>query len=120
MSFNNHFSFTDFNKLSDSQLLNSLTFHSNIEYQALLNMILGIVEIEKRGSIIYMGYNSTFSFLTQKLKYSEGAANRRIYAARCIAKFPFVFSLLKTRQLNLSTVCLIRKILNTDNLTEVL
>ena len=69
---------------------------ANIEYQALLNMILGIVEIEKRGSIISMGYSSTFSFLRDKLKYSEGSANRRIYAARCIAKFPFVFSLLKT------------------------
>ena len=120
MSFNNNFSFNSFNNLSDKQVLNALSFHSNTEHFALLNLILAIIQIEKRELVFKLGFKSTFDYLVNKLKFSEGAANRRIYASRCIALFPSVFSLLKDKHINLTTVCTIRKILNKDNVKDIL
>ena len=120
MSFNNNFSFNSFNNLSDKQVLNALSFHSNTEHFALLNLILAIIQIEKRELVFKLGFKSTFDYLVNRLKYSEGAANRRIYASRCIALFPSVFSLLKDKHINLTTVCTIRKILNKDNVKDIL
>jgi 5-methylcytosine-specific restriction endonuclease McrA len=61
-----------------------------------------------------------FEYCTTGLGYSASAANRRIRTARCVAHFPEVLELLRTNEVNLSTVSQVAGILNPDNVAHIL
>ena len=54
------------------------------------------------------------------LGYSESAAARRIRTARCVARFPEVLALLKSNEVNLSTVAHVSNVLDKRNKDELL
>jgi 5-methylcytosine-specific restriction endonuclease McrA len=90
------------------------------ERKLTLAVLLHLNEIERRGLHLKLAYRSMFDYCTQCLRYSASAASRRIRTARCIARFPAVYTLLVSNEVNLSTISQASKILTPANSTEVL
>jgi hypothetical protein len=76
-------------------------------------LVACLAEIEERRLHLLKGFSSMFDFCTKALGFSEGEAFRRILAARLGRRFPVVFRLLASGELNLTTLELLR-----DRLTE--
>jgi hypothetical protein len=74
------------------------------ECEVISDVVLHVAELDVRGYYRDLGYSSLFSYLTQELGYSEGAAQRRIQAARCLREHPEVYGKLRQGTLNLCTV----------------
>ena len=106
--------------LSDSQLLNSLQKLNDKEHEATLQILLYLIEVENRRLYAEEGYSSMFSFCTGYLKYSEGAAHRRIQSARAVKQFPLAYSLLESRYINLCTLSVVSTVLTRENNAELL
>jgi hypothetical protein len=83
-------------------------------------VLLHLNEIERRRLHLKLAYTSMFHYCTSGLGYSESAASRRIRAARCLARFPEVYDLLESNQVNISTLAQISRVLSTDNRTALL
>lgn len=105
---------------SDSQIITGSKVARAQEHSGMLAMIGFIVETERRELFLRRGYSSLFSYCRTELGYSESQAVRRINAARCIAKFPAVFDLLKTNEVNLGTISRAFKIMTPENCVNVL
>jgi len=106
--------------LSDEGLVKSISELNTQEHEAMLNLLLHLIEFEARKLFIPLGYPSLFSYCVEKLRYSEPAAGRRIAAARCIRDFPEVYELLSKKELTLTTISIVASALTQDNKAEVL
>jgi 5-methylcytosine-specific restriction endonuclease McrA len=106
--------------LSDLDILSRTRALTAQERKLTLNLLLHLNEIERRGLHLTQGYASMFMYSTAGLGYSESAANRRIRTARCIARFPQVLGLLKSNEVNLSTVSQVCRILTVENVGDVM
>lgn len=69
-----------------------------------------IAEVDKRKLFLLFAYPSLFAYLTQHIGYSEGAAQRRIDAARLIKKVPEVSAAIEEGTINLAQVSKVQKI----------
>ena len=106
--------------LTDSDLLCRVQGIVIQERRLTLFLLLHLNEIERRKLHLKLGYSSMFDYCTSRLGYSETAAVRRIRTARCVARFPIVYELLKTNKVNLSTIARISGIIVEDNHTVLL
>ena len=106
-------------KLSDKQLIADLHVLNRTETRTTAEILLHLIEVERRGLYRERGYDSMFSFCCGELKYSESEANRRIAAARLIGRFPKLFSHLCGQEVNLTTLSLVAGILNTDSYEDI-
>ena len=59
--------------------------------------------------------SSMFDFCVRRLGMSEGAAYRRITAARLVRRFPCLLAVIERGELHLSTLVLLREHLNDTN-----
>lgn len=105
--------------LSDSQLLSTLQELNDKEHEATLQILLYLIEVENRRLYAEEGCSSMFTFCTDKLKYSKGAAHRRTQSARVVRDYPVAYRLLKARKVNLITLTAIRPILTKENSHQV-
>ena len=112
--------FESLRSLSDSQIITGSKVSRAQEHSGLLSMIGFIVETERRELFLRSGYSSLFDYCMKELGYSESQAMRRITAARCVAKFPEVFELLKVNEVNLGTISRVSKLLTPENRGSVL
>ena len=111
---------TDLTLLSDNTLLSRLEHLRQHEHEITIEVLRHLNEVERRKLHLRLGYSSLFVYCTDRLKYSESAAGRRIQAARCMRRFHKVGRLLGGNELSLSTVALIAPILDEQNLEFVL
>jgi len=102
-------------KLSDKMLLSSLDCLVRKDRETTIEILLHLLEMEKRRLHIELGFPSLFAYVTKKLGYSEPAANRRIRAARAIRDFPEILEMLRSGEATLTTVCLFSRILSKEN-----
>src|SRR3989338_10661671 len=102
-------------KLKDKELLEKFGVLVREEREVIASVILHLSEIGRRKLYALEGYSSLFSYCVEKYHYSEGAAYRRIQAARIYQKFPEVLELLKQGKLNLMTLSLIEPHLDQKN-----
>jgi Domain of unknown function (DUF222) len=79
-----------------------------------------LAEVDSRQIYREQGYSSLFSFCTQALRYSEGAAQRRIIAARCLRSNPEVYELLKEGKVSLCALSEVAKVITPENKREIL
>lgn len=89
-------------KTLDQQLRGQVQTERKITHEILLT----IQTIEITQCFLELGYPSLFSYLTQSIGYSEGAANRRISAARLLKQCPEVASKIQSGKINLSQMAL--------------
>jgi 5-methylcytosine-specific restriction endonuclease McrA len=106
--------------LSDSDILSRVQNLAMRERKLTLALLLHLNEIERRKLHLKQGYSSMFDYCTSGLGYSEPSAMRRIATARCVARFPEIYRLLETNELNLSTVARVSRVLTTANADALL
>lgn len=106
--------------LSDEQLLARTDAIAAQDRKLTRDLLVHLREIERRKLYLKLGYSSMFVYCTQQLKYSEPSAVRRIGAARCLAQFPQILSLLETGDVNPTTVSMVAKHIKPENAEEVI
>jgi len=106
--------------LSDSALLGELERLSGEENETTVQVLLHLAEVEERKLYVGAGYATMFAYCTEKLRYSEPAASRRLTCARAAKRFPEVIELLRKKELTLTTLSLVSGVLNEENYPEVI
>jgi hypothetical protein len=106
--------------LSDRELLSRVKDLVSRERAVTLEILVHLIEVERRRLHVGLGYASMFDYCTRHLRYSSSAAARRIHNARCIRDFPEVLGLLEKNEVNLSTVSLVSSILTRENYKDIL
>lgn len=101
--------------LSDRELLAALHALRGSERESLLEILRHLNEVERRKLHLKLGYSSMFVYCTEHLCYSESTAARRVQAARCVARFPKVETLLVSGEINLVTLGLVANLLTPQN-----
>jgi hypothetical protein len=106
--------------LSDRELLARVKVLVSQERATTLEILVHLIEVERRKLHLSLGYPSMFEYCTRHLGYSSSAAGRRIRAARCVRDFPEVYELLERNEVNLSSVSLVASILTEANKDDLL
>jgi len=91
-------------KFSDKVLLEKTQILAQKERAITLEVLQHLREIERRSLYAEIGYSSLFEYAVKELKYSEGAAQRRISSVRLIRDVPEVEEKIKTGKLSLSAL----------------
>ena len=106
--------------LSDNDILSRTRALIAKERTSTLLLLTHLNEIERRRLHLKLGYQSMFDYCTSGLGYSASAAMRRIRTARCIVRFPEVYELLESSEVNLSTISQVSRVLTPENKDRVL
>lgn len=97
-------------KLSHRDLDSKLKSLVQQERELLSEVLTHIQECDRRRLFLEMGYPNLFSYLTKHVGYSEGAAQRRIDAARLMAEIPEVKEKIESGRIQLSQISQIQKV----------
>ncbi|MNK01199.1 hypothetical protein D3C87_189940 [compost metagenome] len=79
------------------------------EREILSEILLHIIEVDRRKLFLQMAYSNLFDYMTRHLGYSAGSAQRRIDAARLAQVVPEVTTKIEAGHVNLAQVSLIQK-----------
>jgi hypothetical protein len=107
-------------QLSNDQLLARVRHLAECERKVTASLIAHLTELDQRRLYLAEGYSSMFAYCTHVLHLSEGAAYRRIEAARMVRKFPIILEMLEQGSVNLTTLNLLAAHLTRENHIEVL
>jgi 5-methylcytosine-specific restriction endonuclease McrA len=105
---------------SDKALLSGIRQLSETERKTVLEILVHLIEIDRRRLYLHMGYSSLYEFCVKHLSYSESQAVRRTRTARCIRDYPWIFSLLVSGRVALSNVAKISRIITARNAEKLL
>jgi 5-methylcytosine-specific restriction endonuclease McrA len=97
----------DIQGLSDELLIAETRRAAANERYATAELLPLLIEVERRGVHLGLGYSSMFSYCTGALLLSEQAAYSRITAARTARRFPQVLQMLSDGALTLSSIGLL-------------
>ena len=106
--------------LSDADLLAEVERLAQCERDATVQLIASLAEIDRRRIYLAQGFSSLFTYCTQRLRLAEGAAYRRIEAARASRRFPVLLEKLEDGSLTLATLVLLVPHLTAGNHAGVL
>src|SRR4051794_31936830 len=106
--------------LSDTALVGRLLQIRKQERNLLVELLRCLVELDRRRTVLALGFPSLFSFCTDHLGFTKAAAFRRTTAARLLARFPLVGDYLIDGRLNLTTLVELRDVLDENHLVEIL
>jgi hypothetical protein len=101
--------------ISDHQLLSDTDAIAVQDRKLTLTLLVHLHEIERRKLYAKRGYSSMFDYCTTRLRLSEGSAMRRIRTSRCLARYPELYPLLESGEVNLMSVALIARVLRPAN-----
>jgi 5-methylcytosine-specific restriction endonuclease McrA len=105
--------------LSHRALLLDLRTSKGSESRSTAVVLSRIGEVDARALYLQEGYPSMYQFLVHDLNYSEGAAYKRLYAARAARKFPLLYMAVAEGKLNLSGVVLLSRYLTEANVGDL-
>lgn len=100
----------NFKNLSDDQLNLKVKSLVISERRLTKEILLHIVEVDNRKLYLGMAYASLFDYLTKEIGYSDGAAQRRIDAARLIRIVPEVSEKIESGHINLAQISKVQKV----------
>lgn len=83
-------------------------------------IVAHLAEAEERRLHLLAGCSSMYDYCHKRLGLSDYEAFIRIATARVARKYPVVFEMLERRELNLTAVCEVRKLLTVENHRELL
>jgi hypothetical protein len=106
--------------LTDAELLKEIRSLLRTQHQLLARLIVFLIEVEDRRLDLRSAAPSMFELCTARLGMSEGAAFRRITAARLARRFPVIIELVASGALHLSGLVLLRDYLSDENHQELL
>jgi len=93
--------------MNDEQLHLQMGRLAEREREVLSEVILCIQEVDRRRLYLRLGFASTFAYLTEGHKYSSGAAQRRIDAARLLRVSPVMHEKLAQGELTLKHISVV-------------
>src|SRR6478735_5469446 len=106
--------------LGNSELLAGLSALARQSNELTAQLLAHLVELEERMLHLELGFPSLFSYCVEALGMSEGAAGRRVAAARVCRRIPSVFARVAQGQVHLCALCALASHLTTDNAAELL
>ncbi len=104
----------DFRGLSSDALEAALLGLRRRERQLEVQVLQGLIEVERRRLHLDRGYGSLFAYCVELLGYCESAAGRRIAAARALRRCPRIEAMLLAGEVHLSTVAMAAKAIAKD------
>lgn len=110
---------TDLTGLTDDALVSRLSTLCMAGHTLTARLIVHLIEVEERRLDLRAACTSMFDFCQRRLRMSEGAAFRRITAARLVKRFPTLLERIEKGQLHLSTLVLLRPHLTEQNVEEL-
>lgn len=96
-------------RLSNSDLHMSFKCSIQAEREALKDVLLHVIEIDRRQLYFDYDCSSLFGYLTSVMGYSNGPAQRRIDAARLSYEIPQLVETIQAGELNLDQVRLVQQ-----------
>lgn len=78
-----------------------------------------LVELDERQLHLELGFSSLFAYCVEGLGMSEGAAGRRVTAARVCRRFPDAFECVARGELHLCALCALAPHLTEQNAAEL-
>lgn len=87
--------------------------------QLTADLLEHLAEIEQRMIHLELGFSSLHGYCVHGLRMSEGAAGRRVIAARLCRTFPDALELVASGQLHLSALCSLSEHLTPENAGEL-
>src|SRR3954463_1235987 len=99
---------TDLTALTDDALVSRLSTLCAEGHALTARMIVHLIEVEERRLDLRAACTSMFDFWQRKLGMSEGAAFRRINAARLVKRFPSLLGRIEKGELHLSMLVPLR------------
>ncbi|WPU63459.1 HNH endonuclease [Peredibacter starrii] len=97
------------NHVANKILLSDTKKLAGAEREATVKVLHHLKEIDKRKLYCDLKYSSLFAYCVHELGYSEGAAQRRIVAARAIAEMPEIEKKIENGSLNLTNISLVNQ-----------
>jgi len=106
--------------LLDNDLLHSLSDLVARDRATTAKLLAHLAEVDTRRLYAPAGHSSMFAFCVEELKLSEGAAYRRIRAARAAREFPVLFEAVADGRLHLAAVSVLAPFLTGANVAELI
>ncbi|OGR57967.1 MAG: hypothetical protein A2X36_17030 [Elusimicrobia bacterium GWA2_69_24] len=105
----------DLSGISDETLLGKVDALAETERFSLVDLLLHLGELDRRGACQERGYASVFAYLTRHLGYSESDAVRRVRAARAAREYPSILRMLANGDLHLVSIAMLEPWLTSEN-----
>jgi hypothetical protein len=106
-------------ELPDHALTTRLLEIRKNERSLLVELLALLAELDRRRTVLALGFSSLFSFCTDRLGLTKASAFRRTTAARLLARFPVVAEYLADGRLNLTTLVELRDVLHEAHATGI-
>ena len=106
-------------RLDDDALVSRLSTMCAEGHALTARMIVHLIEVEERRLDLRAACTSMFDFCQRRLGMSEGAAFRRINAARLVKRFPGLLERIERGELHLSMLVVLRPHLTESNVDEL-
>ena len=107
------------NELSAEKLLEVIKGLRGEENRVLAELIRYLAEAYKRRAFAELGYASLFSLCREALGYSEGAAWRRVSAAKLMLDMPELYGQIASGELSLCAISEIARVKEADKRVEL-
>ncbi|MEZ4753178.1 MAG: hypothetical protein R3A13_02580 [Bdellovibrionota bacterium] len=101
--------------LTDAELLSNAKLLAANERKAMVDLLVYLIEIDKRKLYLEQGYSSMFDYLVRALSFSESNASRRIKAIRALELQPKAEKLLRNGSLTISALCIASVAIKADS-----
>ncbi len=109
----------DLSSLSDAELTSALTRLVVNDRRTTADLLAHLAEVDERRIYSRDAFASMFDYCTRHLKMAEGAAYKRIRAARVARRFPRVLDMIASGELHTSAVVLLSAHLTETNYEEL-
>ena len=106
------------NRLSDEALLQKTSALAKAERTISVAVLWHLKEVEMRKAYVPLGHLSLFQYAITELKYSEGAAMRRITAMRALKDCPNLAEKIETGELTVSGVARVQSFIRQNEKDE--
>ena len=90
--------------LSDNQVIQEIKTRVSNDCKSLAELLSLLAEMDDRRLYAQLGRSSLFDYMTKSLHFSEGAAYKRIHAARAARDYPVILPLIAAGKVNLTTI----------------
>lgn len=109
-----------FHGLSDPELHDGTLALRASERELCVELLLHLVENEERKLYLRLGYPTLFAYCVDALGYSEGAAWRRVSAARAMQAFPTLETAIRDGDISLCVAAEAARVLTPENHVSLL
>ena len=111
---------TSLSSISNEELTQNLKRLVKQERELNHRIVLHLAELSSRRLYAELGYTSMFDYACRGLGYTRSSAQRRIVAARIVARFPEVYDCLEDGRLSLGTLESVADAMDRPNARELL